>query len=53
MCFDGLLLDDGCLSYSLEQSLDDDNNYNSSLNVSYCLFYGTFSVGYSYGNDSS
>ena len=53
MRLDGSLLDDGRLSYSLEQSLDDDNNHNSSLNASYRSPYGTFSAGYSYGNDSS
>ena len=47
----GSLLDDGRLSYSLEQSLDDDNNHNSSLNASYRSPYGTFSAGYSYGNE--
>ena len=50
MRLDGSLLDDGRLSYSLEQSLDDDNNHNSSLNASYRSPYGTFSAGYSYGN---
>ncbi len=49
MRLDGSLLDDGRLSYSLEQSLDDDNNHNSSLNASYRSPYGTFSAGYSYG----
>ncbi len=53
MRLDGSLLDDGRLSYSLEQSLDDDNNHNSSVNASYRSPYGTFSAGYSYGNDSS
>ncbi|ECJ4505646.1 fimbrial biogenesis outer membrane usher protein [Salmonella enterica subsp. salamae] len=52
MRLDGSLLDDGRLSYSLEQSLDDDNNHNSSLNASYRSPYGTFSGGYNYGNDS-
>ena len=44
MRLDGSLLDDGRLGYSLEQSLDDDNNHNSSANASYRSPYGTFSA---------
>ncbi|XNM57549.1 fimbria/pilus outer membrane usher protein [Escherichia coli] len=49
---DGSLLDDGRLSYSLEQSLDDDNNHNSSQTpVTVHLIASV--PGSSYGNDSS
>ncbi|MFO6426024.1 fimbria/pilus outer membrane usher protein [Escherichia coli] len=53
MRLDGSLLDDGRRAYSLDKVLNDDNNHNSSLNASYRSPYGTFSAGYSYGNDSS
>ncbi|XNM59964.1 hypothetical protein ACLK1T_16345 [Escherichia coli] len=45
MRLDGSLLDDGRLSYRLEQSLDDDNNHNGSLNARYRSPYGAFSAG--------